>query len=382
MLDFSLSPQQVALREEIAEFAQSYLNEGVAQRDQEQFFDRSLWEKCGSIGLPGLSIPQAYGGRGLNALDTVLALEALGRHSEDAGFNFALAAHLLACAVPIWQFGTDEQKTNLLPALCNGKHVATNAMTEASAGSDVYRMASKAAPTDTGFLLNGHKTYCSNGPVADVVLTYATTHETKGFFGGITAFVLQKDQHAFRSTDRIDKLGLRTCQLGELFFENVELEATTVLGAVGGGGPIFHRSMEWERICLGALHIGEMERLLSKAARFAKKRRSAGKALQEYQAVMHPLADLKCRIEAGRQLLYKSAWMLSENKKVNAQAAMTKLFISETYRDFAVQMQQLFAGAAFRTPNEFERCLRDAMSATIYSGTSEVQRNIIGKSIR
>ena len=379
MIDYSFTKEQDSLREAISVFAKCHLNKEVAQSDQAQFFDRSLWKTCGSVQLPGLCIPKAYGGRGLNALDTTIALEALGYSSENDGFNFALAAHMLACLVPIHLYGTEAQKQYYLPELCNGEKIATNAMTESSAGSDVYQMSTIAETDGDNFRLNGHKVYCSNAPVADVVVTYAVTNKSKGFFGGLSAFILDKKQHAFQTTERIDKLGLRSCQLGEVFFEDSQVGADAVLGKIGSGGPIFQKSMEWERICLGALHLGAMDRMLEKATAFVNERISGGQSISKFQAVTHPLVNLKVRLESARLLTYKSAWRLDQHKNVAADASICKLAVSETYKDMAMQMMQLYAGKAYREHSDAERNLRDAISATIYSGTSEIQRNIIAR---
>ena len=381
MFDFSPTDDQKQLQSEIVAFAREHLNQGVEEREKEQRFDRSLWEKCGEIGLPGLTIPKEYGGRGLNALSTVLAFEALGYGCEDGGLNFALGAHLLACTIPIWKHGSDHQKKTYLPLLCNGKMIAANAMTEQSAGSDVYSMVSVAVAKENAFLLTGLKSYVSNGPVADLALTYVQTDPEKGFFGGISAFILDKSIHDYSCSDRIEKLGIRTCMLGEISFDNLSVEDGYLLGQLGGGGMIFNQSMDWERTCLGAIHLGTMDRLLEKAVKFAKKRKSAGKSLSNYQAVTHPLADLKVRLESARLLNYKAAWKLDQNKNVGLEASMAKLAVSETYKSLAIQLNQLYAGQAFRDNHEAQRALKDAIAGTVYSGTSEVQRNIIARRI-
>ncbi len=382
MIDFSFTEEQLKLKAEVIEFAQNELSPGAAIRDRQQIFDRRLWELCGEMKLQGLVIPEQYGGRGLDAVSAVLALEALGYGSEDSGLAFSLAAHLLACAVPVWLHGTEAQKERLLPGLCGGSLIATNAMTEATAGSDAYKMAATATKEGENYILNGRKTYCSNGPVADVVVTYANTDAEKGFFGGISAFVLEKPTHPFEQTARRDKMGVRSCQLGEVYFDGLRIGQDALLGKEGAGAIIFNQSMEWERICLGALHLGTMDKLLEKATAFAKKRKSRGKAIAQYQAVAHPLVDLKLRLESARLLTYRAAWKLELGEKVAMDAALCKLAVSETFRDLAVQLMQLYAGAAFREHSEMERNLRDAMGATIYSGTSEVLRNIAARHMK
>ncbi|MCB0704766.1 MAG: acyl-CoA dehydrogenase family protein [Saprospiraceae bacterium] len=379
MYDFSMTEAQKALQEEIRGFGQEVMTPGAAQRDVDHYFDRSIWTKSGDLGIPGLTIPASYGGRGLDAVSTVIALEALGYGSTDSGMNFSLAAHLLACVIPIWLYGSESQKQRLLPSLCDGSWIATNAMTEPTAGSDAFNLASVAEAIEGGYILNGHKNFCSNGPVADLVLSYHLTDASKGFFGGISAFLSEKGKHDFEASEKVEKMGVRTCQMGEIRFTNTAVDEEALLGRVGAGGMIFNHSMEWERICLGALHIGAMDRMMKKAVKFAKERKSGGKSISAYQAVSHPLANLQVRIDSARLLTYKAAWKLDQKKPVGYDAALCKLAVSETYKDFAIQLNQLFAGKAFRENSDVEQILRDAVGSTIYSGTSEVLRNITAR---
>jgi len=178
-MNFSLNPEQLALKEEIINFAKATLNKGVKQRDQTQTFDRRLWKKCGNLAIPGLAIPREYGGRGLDPLSTVIALEALGYGCEDGGLCFAIAAHLFACAVPLWKHGSGDLKKQYLPVLCNGQAIGAIAITENTSGSDVFSMSATAQPTSGGYLLNGRKKYVTNAPVADIILVYTLTDAKK-----------------------------------------------------------------------------------------------------------------------------------------------------------------------------------------------------------
>lgn len=372
MMDFSFTEEQKLLREEIISFAKKDLNEGVEQRDKEQYFDRELWRKCGELGLPGLAIPIEYGGRGLGALSTVVALEALGYGSEDGGLNFAISAHLLACLIPIYLHGSEAQKKKYLPALCDGQLVAGNAMTESTSGSDVFDMGTTAKPYKKGFLLNGTKSFVSNGPIADILVAYALTNAKKGFFGGITSFILDKSKDLFQTQNKLDKLGGRSCLLGQIHFDDLYIEEDAILGKIGGGGVMFSQSMDWERICLGAIHIGAMDRLLEKAVKVFKKRKPA---IEKHQMALHTLADLKVRVEAAKLIMYKTAWKLEQGKSVNMEGSMTKLIVSETFKLLTLQLTEMLLNKT--EDSDFERSLRDAIGSTIYSGTSEIHRNII-----
>ena len=379
MLNFSLSKRQEELQEEVIEFARRNLNEGIEYREKEQIFDRKLWKECGKIGLPGLTIPESYGGRGLGAVSTTLALEALGYGSEDSGLNFALAAHLLACVVPIWIYGSEMQKKQWIPSLCNGQWIAANAMTEHSSGSDIFQMKSLAKRTEEGYLLTGHKTYCSNAPVADLVLTYALTNSSKGFFGGISSFVLEKEKHAFQTTSPISKLGLPTCHLGEVSFNDLAISEENILGMEGAGGVIFNKSMEWERICLGALHLGTMKRHLENVVQFVNERHSGGQSIGKNQAIAHKIAQHKVQIEAARMVTMQAAWKLDNNHRVTEIASTAKYLVSKTFEQFAVDLLQIYGGAGYRENHPAGRLLKDAVASTVYSGTSEMQLNIIAR---
>jgi alkylation response protein AidB-like acyl-CoA dehydrogenase len=378
-MDFSLTEEQSILRGEIIRFAQLELNKDVPRRDREQIFPRDLWVKCGEMGLQGLPLPEKYGGPGLDPLSTAIALEAFGYGCHDGGLVFALCAHLLACVVPIWKHGSEEQKSRYLPGLCNGALIAVNGMTEPDSGSDAFSMSTRAEPVGNGFLLNGSKTFSSNGPVADLALVYAVTDPDKGYYGGITAFLIEKETPGFRAGQKFEKMGLRTCLIGELVLEDVELGSEAVLGGLGAGATIFSQSMEWERICLVASHIGTMERLLERSIEYARQRKTFGQPIGKFQAISHRIADMKVRLEAARLLTYKAAWRLDRARDSALDASITKLFASESLVKTALDTLQIFGGYGFMTEYEVERALRDAVGSTLYSGTSEIQRNIIAR---
>ena len=233
-MNFELSEEQKLLREEIVRFAQRELSPGAAERDRAETFPRELWGRCGAIGLQGLPVPEAWGGSGADPVTTALALEALGYGCEDGGLVFAVCAHLLACVVPVWKNGSEEQRRRFLPGLCDGSLVAVNGMTEPTSGSDAFSIATRAEPDGDGFRLNGIKTFSSNGPVADLAVVYAATDPDKGYAGGTTAFIVESDTPGFSRGQRFEKMGLRSCPIGELVLEDVVVPRENVLGEVGG----------------------------------------------------------------------------------------------------------------------------------------------------
>lgn len=378
-MDFTITKTQRDIREEMIAFGRAHLNHDIAHRELTQTFDRNLWRKMGELNIPGLCIPTNYGGRGYDSLTTVLALEALGEGCEDGGLCFALGAHLFACLIPILNHGSEEQKTKYLPLLCDGTLIAGNAMTERDSGSDAYNLKTAARKEGKNFFLSGKKSFVSNGPVADILITYASTNADKGFFGGISAFMLDKTRDTFKMSPITEKMGVRTCQAGEVTFDNTQVTNDALLGKTGGGGMIFNQSMEWERICLGAIHLGAMNRVLKNAIKFVKERQIGGQSIGTNQAISHQLAELKARLESVKLLTYQAAWKLDKKEEVGMQASITKLQVSETFKEFALKIFQIFGGQAYTGNHEAERLLRDAMGSTLYSGTSEIQKNIIAK---
>ena len=378
-MDFALTTEQKALRDQIIRFGRDVLSDGAGERDGGQVFPRELWRKCGEFGLPGLPVDPEYGGLGLDPLSCALALEALGYGCRDGGLVFSLCAHMLSCVIPIWKHGTQEQKQRYLPGLCDGTLVGGNATTEPGSGSDAFAMRTRARPQGDGFLLTGTKMFVSNGPVADVVLVYAVTDEAKGYHGGITGFLVEKGTPGFQATAGIEKMGLRSSPLGELVLEDVFVPADAVLGGVGGGASIFVESMDWERTLLFASHIGTMDRLLEQALLHARTRTQFGQSIGKFQAISHRLADLKVSVEAARLLVYRSAWRLGRSRTASLDAAMTKLFVSETLVRSTLDVLQVYGGYGYTREYEIERAVRDAIGSTLYSGTSEMQRNIIAR---
>jgi len=379
LIDFSLSAEQQRLRDEIVAFARADLNAGTADRDRDQVFPHDLWLKCGERRLPGLLVPEEYGGLGLDAVSATVALEALGYGCGDSGLNFAICAHLLACVVPIWKHASEAQKQQYLPGLSDGSIIAANAMSEPGSGSDAFAMTTRAEPDGDGFRLNGSKTFCSNGPCADIVVTYAATNAEKAYHGGITAFIVPCDTAGFRAGPPFNKLGLRTSHMSDVVFDNAWVPASAVLGGVGAGGGIFAQSMDWERACLGAIHVGGMHRLLELCTARARTFKVSGEPIGKSQGVSHSIANMKVRLDASRLLVHRAASRLERARDVSMDAAIAKLFVSEAMTTTAREAIAIFGESGVIEGHASERALRDAVAGTIYSGTSEIQRNIISR---
>jgi hypothetical protein len=378
-MDFSFSDDQKLLRDNIIKFAQRELNEGARDRDREQVFSRELWRKCAAIGIQGLPVPEEYGGSGFDPLSCAIALEALGYGCRDGGLVFSLCAHLLACVVPILAHGSAEQKRRYLPGLCDGTLIGMHAITEPGSGSDTFSMRTKAEKQGDRWQINGSKTFVSNGPLGDLAIVFAVTDAGKRFHGGVTAFLVTAGTAGFSVGKKFEKMGLRTSHIGELAFQDLRVADDAVLGTVGGGSAVFATAMDWERSLLVASHVGVIERLMETSIAYARTRSQFGQPIGKFQAVAHKIADMKTQLEAARLLTYRSAWRLDHARNASLDASITKLFVSETLLKVALDTVQIHGGYGFMAEYDVERALRDAVGGTIYSGTSEMQRNIIAR---
>lgn len=378
-MELNLTEEQKMLRDSVSRFATQELNVGLAERDRNGTFAKDLWLKCGEQGLQGLPVPQELGGSGLDPLSCAIALEALGYGCREGGLVFSICAHLLACVVPVWKHGSSSQHERYLRGFCDGTLIAANAMTEPDTGSDAFAMKSRAVPDGEGFRITGRKVFCSNGPVADVAVTYALTDASKGYHGGVSCFLVRKGTPGFSVGQKFEKLGLRTSPISEMVYDNVFVPREDVLGPVGGGAPMFAQSMDWERALLGASHLGTMQRLLEQAIEYSRTRRQYGHPIAKFQAISHRIADMKVRLEASRWMVYRAASKLDRSRDVGMDASMAKLFVSESLVESAFDLVRTLGGYGFTTEFDAERTLRDAVGGTLYSGTNDIQRNIISR---
>jgi alkylation response protein AidB-like acyl-CoA dehydrogenase len=375
-MDFSFTPEQLALKDEIAKFARQELNEGLARRDKEQGFSFENWSKCAAFGIQGLPFPKQHGGSEADVVTTMLAMEGLGLGCKDSGLIFAINAQMWAVQTPIALFGSEEQRKRYLPRLCNGEWIGAHGMSEPDSGSDSSALATTAQRRGDAWVLNGTKTFVTNAPIAHVFVVFATTNPARGFMG-VTGFLVERGAPGFRVGPPIEKMGLKTSPMAELVFEDCELPADALLGREGGGARIFASSMEWERGCLLASYVGAMERQLDTCVEYARTRRQFNRPIGKFQSVANKIVDMKVRMETARLMLYKVAWLKSAGQEAVTEAAIAKLYLSECWVQSCLDAIQIHGGYGFMTEFEIERDLRDSVATRIYSGTSEIQRNII-----
>jgi alkylation response protein AidB-like acyl-CoA dehydrogenase len=376
-MDFKWNDEQMAIYKEVKRFAENELNDDLVERDKNSTFSRDGWKKCAEIGIQGLPIPNEYGGAGAEILTTIFAMEGLGCGCKDNGLIHSINSHMWGCEIPILEFGTKKQKETYLADLCKGRTIGGHAVTEPDIGSDVFSIKTSAVKEGSYYIIDGAKSIVSNAPIADVIIVFAVTNPKRGFLGGISAFIVEKNIPGFKVGEPLEKMGLKTSPIAELFFDACKLPMENLLGGEGSGIRIFNETMEWERSCLFACHIGTTERILNDCVRYARARHQFGQPIGNYQSISHKIADMKKNLELGKLILYKIGWLKSQNKSVMLESSIAKLFISESFKSAALDAIQIYGSYGYMSELGIEKEARDSIAATIYSGTSEIQRNII-----
>jgi hypothetical protein len=375
-MDFSWSEEQLEFKNAVIEFARKELNDNLMQRDKDGIFPREFWKKCANFGIQGLPFPREYGGQGADILTTILVMEGLGYACKDNGLIFGINAQMWSVQMPILGFGTEVQKRNYLSRLCSGAWIGAHAMSEPGSGSDAFSLNTSAGLHGDYYILNGSKIFVSNAPMADVFLVFATVDKRKGFMG-ITAFIVERGFSGVRVGKEISKMGLKTSPMAEVFFDDCKVPIQNRLGSEGNGSAIFKDSMEWERGCILANYIGGMERQLETCTQYANERKQFNRPIGKFQSVANRLVDMKVRMETARLMLYKAAWTKKTQGQASMDTAIAKLYLSESWVQSCLDAIQIHGGYGYTTEYEAERELRDSIAGTLYSGTSEIQRNLI-----
>jgi alkylation response protein AidB-like acyl-CoA dehydrogenase len=379
-MDFSWSDDQLKLKESVIKFAKKELNDQLIERDKDGVFSKELWKKCAQFGIQGMPFPGEYGGVDADILTTMLVMEGLGYGSKDSGLIFGINAQMWSVQMPILRFGSEDQKRKYLPKLCSGEWVGAHGMTEPDSGSDAFSLRTSANLKDGHYVLNGTKTLVTNAPDADVFIVFATVNKKLGFMG-VTGFIIERNFPGFHVGKPIQKMGLKTTNMAELILEDCKVLEENRLGKVGTGAAVFNDSMEWERSCILASYLGGMERQLETSIHYAKERRQFNQPIGKFQAVAHKIVDMKVRLETSRHILYKVAWLKKTQGQAIMDAAIAKLYLSEAWVKSCLDAVQIHGGYGYTTEYELERDLRDSIGGTLYSGTSEIQRNIIARQL-
>lgn len=376
VMDFGLGEDVSALRETVRRFAQERIAPIAAEIDRSNEFPAGLWAELGALGLLGVTADPDYGGSGMGYLAHVVAVEEISRASASVGLSYG--AHSNLCVNQINRWGTPEQKTMYLPALCSGEAVGALAMSEPGSGSDVVSMRLKAEKKNDRFVLNGSKMWITNGPDADTLVVYAKTDPDRGS-RGITAFLVEKGFAGFSVAQKLDKLGMRGSNTGELVFQDVEVPFENVLGEEGRGVEILMSGLDYERVVLAGGPLGILAACLDIVMPYVHERKQFGQAIGEFQLVQGKLADLYTTMNACRAYVYAVASACDRGETTRKDAAGCILFASEKATLAALDAIQLLGGNGYINDYPTGRLLRDAKLYEIGAGTSEIRRWLIGR---
>ncbi|MEK4298380.1 acyl-CoA dehydrogenase [Oceanobacillus sp. FSL W8-0428] len=375
-MNFQLTEEQEMLRKMVRDFAENEVEPTAAERDEEERFDREIFNQMAELGLTGIPWPEEYGGIGSDYVSYVIAVEELSRVCASTGVT--LSAHLSLASWPIYKYGNEEQKQNFLQRLATGEALGAYALSEPGAGSDVVSMKTIAKRDGTDYILNGSKVWITNGGVADLYIVFAKTDAEKKH-KGITAFIVEKGTDGFTFGKKEKKLGIRSSPTTELIFENCRIPAENVLGEEGDGFKIAMTTLDGGRNGIAAQALGIAQGALDAAAAYAKGREQFGKPIAANQGISFKLADMATDIEAARLLTYQAAWLESAGKAYGKASAMSKLFAGDAAMRITVEAVQIFGGYGYTKDYPVERYMRDAKITQIYEGTNEIQRLVIGR---
>ncbi|MFC2035722.1 acyl-CoA dehydrogenase family protein [Chloroflexota bacterium] len=376
-MDFVLSEEHKMLQTTVRNLSTNKLAPAADELDRKQEFAWDNFKMMAEIGLLGLTIPPEYGGSGGDELSIAIAMEEIARAC--ASTADILDAHLCLCAIPIYNLGTEEQKQRFLPPLIQGKKIGASAITESEAGSDVSNIQMTAAKDGDYYILNGTKTFITNGDVCSTLIIFANIPELGT--RGMTAFVVEKETAGYSKGKKYDKLGMRAATNADQVFEDCRIPATNRIGEEGRGMRIFLDVIDHGRLGIAAQALGITQTVLDKAIDYAKQRQQFGATIGSYQSIAWRLADIATELEAARLLTYKAIHLADQGQPFRKEAAMAKLYATELAMRASVFGVQVFGGYGYMMDSPMQRYLRDAKLTEIYEGTSEIQRLVISNAL-
>ncbi len=378
-MDFTFTDEQKQLQKTVREFAEGEIAPKVMEWDEASHFPAEILPKLAAMGLMGIIFPEEYGGAGLGYIEYAIAIEELAR--VDGSVGLFVAAHNSLCSNHIYKFGTEEQKKKYLLPLAEGKKLGAWSLTEPEAGSDAGGTRTTAVRNGNHWVLNGAKTFTTNGHYADVCVAMAVTDKTKDSHG-ISAFILEKGMAGFKPGKKENKLGMRASDTSEVIFTDCSVPAENLLGPEGEGFISSLKILDGGRISIAALALGMAQGALDAATRYAKQRKQFGKAISEFQAIQFKLADMATEVEAARLLVYQAAWLADQKtRRFTMESSMAKLFASEVAVRVANECVQIHGGYGFIKDYPAEKFYRDVKLCTIGEGTSEIQKLVIARQL-
>jgi isovaleryl-CoA dehydrogenase len=376
--DFGLGPDVDALRDAIENFARDRIAPRADEIDRSNVFPRDLWPELGQMGLLGITVEEEYGGAGLGYLEHCVALEEVSRASGSVGLSYG--AHSNLCVNQIRRTGSEAQKQHYLPKLISGEHVGALAMSEPGAGSDVVSMKTRADKRGDRYVLNGSKTWITNGPIAETIVIYAKT-DPKAGPRGITAFIVEKTFPGFSTAQKLDKLGMRGSDTGELVLQDCEVPEENVLGAVNEGAKVLMSGLDYERAVLAAGSLGLMQACMDVVIPYVHQRKQFDAPIGSFQLMQAKLADMYVTMNAAKAYVYAVARACDRGETTREDAAGAILFASEKATWMALEAIQCLGGNGYINEFPTGRLLRDAKLYEIGAGTNEIRRMLIGREI-
>ena len=376
-LNFDLGETVDLLRDVVHDFAQAEIAPMAAEIDRSNEFPNELWPKLGDIGLLGITVPETYGGTAMGYLAHIVAMEEISRASASVGLSYG--AHSNLCVNQINRNGNDAQKQKYLPRLISGEHIGALAMSEPGSGSDVIGMQMKAEKTAHGYVLNGTKMWITNGPDADLIVVYAKTDASAGS-RGISAFLVEK-AFGFSSAKKLDKLGMRGSNTGELVFHNVEVPAQNLLGELNRGAAVLMSGLDYERAVLSAGPTGIMQACMDAVVPYVHERKQFGQAIGEFELMQGKLADMYTTMNATKAYVYAVGKACDRGETTRKDAAGAILYAAEKATWMALEAIQALGGNGYTNDYPVGRLLRDAKLYEIGAGTSEIRRMLIGREL-
>jgi alkylation response protein AidB-like acyl-CoA dehydrogenase len=377
-LDFQLNDEQLQLQKSVREYAEREIAPNVMKWDEAGEFPMATIKELGKMGLMGVVFPTEYGGAGMGYVEYVTAIDELSR--VDGSVGIIVAAHTSLCSNHIFLAGSEEQKRKYVPKLATGEFLGAWGLTEPSSGSDAGSARMTAVRRGNTWVLNGNKTFITNGHYADVVVAIAVTDRT-AHTHGLSAFIVEKGTKGFRPGKKENKLGLRASDTSELIFEDCVIPAENLLGKAGDGFIDAMQVLDGGRISIAALSLGMAQGAYESALKYSKQRKQFGKAISEFQAIQWKLADMATEIEAARLLTLRAASMKDAGMKTTLESSMAKLYASEVAVRCANEGVQIHGGYGFIKDYPAEKFYRDVKLCTIGEGTSEIQRLVIARQL-